>query len=86
MRKMLVTNREAAFPDDYILVSSTNVKGKITFVNDQFCEVAGYSREELMGKPHNMIRHPDVPPAAFSDMWSNLKKGRSWLGIVKNRC
>ena len=86
MRKMPVSNKEAAFPDDYILVSSTDAKGKITFVNDAFCEVAGYSREELIDKPHNLIRHPDVPSAAFSDMWANLQVGNNWLGIVKNRC
>jgi len=85
MRKMSATNKETAFPADYVLVSSTDVKGKITFVNDEFCEIAGYSREELMGQPHNLIRHPDVPPAVFADMWTNLKQGNSWLGIVKNR-
>ncbi len=74
MRKMPVSNKEAAFPDDYVLVSSTDVKGKITFVNNEFCEVAGYSPEELMDKPHNLIRHPDVPQAAFADMWANLKE------------
>lgn len=87
MRKMPVTNKETSFfPEDYVLVSSTDVKGKITFVNDAFCEVAGYNREELIGAPHNLIRHIDVPPAAFADLWANLKEGKSWLGIVKNRC
>ncbi|WP_191600716.1 methyl-accepting chemotaxis protein [Marinomonas algicola] len=86
MRKMPVTNKEARFPQDYVLVSSTDVKGKITFVNDAFCEVAGYAREELIGQPHNLIRHIDVPPAAFADMWVNLKQGNNWMGIVKNRC
>lgn len=85
MRKMSATNKETAFPADYVLVSSTDVKGKITFVNDEFCEIAGYSREELMDQPHNLIRHPDVPSAVFADMWTNLKQGNSWLGIVKNR-
>lgn len=86
MRKMSVTNKENDFPERYTLVSSTDVKGRITFVNDDFCEVAGYTREELIGQPHNLIRHVDVPPAVFADMWANLKAGRSWLGIVKNRC
>ena len=85
MRKMSATNQETAFPADYVLVSSTDVKGKITFVNEEFCEIAGYSRDELLGEPHNLIRHPDVPPAVFADMWANLKQGNSWLGIVKNR-
>ena len=86
MRKMSVTNKENDFSDRYTLVSSTDIKGRITFVNDDFCAVAGYSREELIGQPHNLIRHPDVPPAVFADMWANLKAGRSWMGIVKNRC
>ena len=85
MRKMPVTNKEAHFPAHYVLVSSTDIKGKITFINDDFCKVSGYTREELIGAPHNLIRHIDVPPAAFADMWSNLKQGNSWLGIVKNR-
>ena len=86
MRKMSVTNRENDFPESYVLVSSTDVKGRITFVNDVFCEVAGYARDALIGAPHNLIRHPDVPPAVFADMWANLKQGKSWMGIVKNRC
>ena len=86
MRKMPVTNKENDFPESYVLVSSTDVKGRITFVNDVFCEVAGYEREALIGSPHNLIRHPDVPPAVFADMWANLKQGKSWMGLVKNRC
>lgn len=86
MRKMPVTNKECDYPSNYVLVSSTDVKGRITFVNDAFCEVAGYTREELIGAPHNLIRHIDVPPAVFADMWANLKQGNSWMGIVKNRC
>ena len=86
MRKMPVTNRENDFPKEYVLVSSTDTKGRITFVNDVFCEVAGYERDSLVGSPHNCIRHPDVPPVVFADMWANLKAGNSWMGIVKNRC
>lgn len=86
MRKMPVTNKENDFPENEVLVSSTDVKGRITFVNDAFCDVAGYQREALIGAPHNLIRHPDVPPAVFADMWANLKQGNSWMGIVKNRC
>ncbi|TPE54679.1 methyl-accepting chemotaxis protein [Maribrevibacterium harenarium] len=86
MRKMSATNRENDFPEDYVLVSSTDVKGRITFVNEVFCEVAGFDESDLIGAPHNLIRHPDVPPAVFADMWQNLKAGRSWMGIVKNRC
>lgn len=86
MRKRPVTNKENDFPANYVLVSGTDVKGRITFVNDVFCEVAGYEREALIGAPHNLIRHPDVPAAVFADMWANLKQGKSWMGLVKNRC
>ncbi|WP_394182280.1 methyl-accepting chemotaxis protein [Marinomonas posidonica] len=86
MRKMPVTGKENDFPESDVLVSSTDVKGRITFVNDAFCEVAGYQQASLIGAPHNLIRHPDVPSAVFADMWANLKQGRSWMGIVKNRC
>ncbi|MFT2097255.1 methyl-accepting chemotaxis protein [Marinomonas sp. 2405UD66-6] len=86
MRKMPVTNKENDFPESDVLVSSTDVKGRITFVNDAFCDVAGYSSDALIGAPHNVIRHPDVPSAVFADMWANLKQGNSWMGIVKNRC
>ena len=86
MRKMPVTNKEIDFPENPALVSSADVKGRITFVNDAFCSVAGYKREALMGAPHNIIRHPDVPSAIFADMWADLKQGKSWMGLVKNRC
>ncbi|MFP3549043.1 PAS domain-containing protein, partial [Rhizobium sp. SIMBA_035] len=53
--------------------------------NPAFIEVSGYTRDELVGQPHNLIRHPDMPPAAFADMWATIKAGRSWSGLVKNR-
>ncbi|MGI2258006.1 methyl-accepting chemotaxis protein [Shewanella sp. GXUN23E] len=68
------------------LISTTDTRGVITYVNDKFVEISGYSREELIGKPHNIVRNPDMPAAAFEDMWSKLKQGQSWRGIVKNRC
>lgn len=86
MRKVPITNQETLFPDNYVLITSTNTRGKITFANDEFCEISGYTREELIGKPHNVIRHPDVPSVAFADLWKNLKAGNNWLGLVKNRC
>ena len=86
MRKMPITNKENDFSESSVLVSSTDVKGRITFVNDAFCDVAGYERSMLIGAPHNVIRHPDVPSAVFADMWANLKQGKSWMGLVKNRC
>jgi len=81
-----VTNVERTFSEDTPLISTTNLKGQITFVNDAFVEISGFTREELMGQPHNLVRHPDVPPAVFEDMWTKLKSGAPWIGIVKNRC
>lgn len=81
-----VTNNEITFSEEEQLVSTTDTRGVITYANEVFCEVAGYTSEELVGKNHNMVRHPDMPKAAFKDMWEHLKAGRSWQGIVKNRC
>jgi len=81
-----VTQVEKRFPDDLPLVSTTDLKGQITFVNDAFVDISGFTREELMGRPHNMVRHPDVPPAVFADMWATLQKNKPWMGVVKNRC
>lgn len=80
-----VTQKEFVIPDDYILVSETDLKGTITYANQHFLEVSGYSWEELKGQPHNLIRHPDVPPVVFKDMWETLQKGKSWHQYVKNR-
>lgn len=80
-----VNQREYAFPDQHRLISTTDLKGKITYCNDAFAEVSGYDRADLIGAPHNLIRHPDVPSAVFAHMWSTLKDGRPWMGIVKNR-
>src|SRR5690625_3196588 len=85
-RNLPITGRERTFPASARLISETTRKGVITYVNDDFCEIAGYSREQLIGQAHNLIRHPDVPPAVFEDFWNTLKAGRSWLGVVKNRC
>jgi len=81
-----ITNREIEFPADALLVSSTDTAGRITFVNSAFMDVSGYSWDELVGKPHNMVRHPHMPPEAFADLWVTLKAGKPWEGIVKNRC
>ena len=86
MRKNLpVTNIETSLPDNQFIYSRTDLKGVITEANEAFCNVSGYTREEMVGQPHNMVRHPDMPEAAFKDMWSDLKTGRPWRGIVKNR-
>lgn len=68
------------------LISTTDTRGIITYVNQRFAEVSGYKAEELIGQPHNKVRHPDMPSAAFKEMWEKLKSGQSWRGIVKNRC
>ncbi len=81
-----VTGNEVPVGDSDELVSATNTKGVITFCNDTFCDIAGFSREELMRKAHNIVRHPDMPEAAFAQMWECLKAGKPWMGIVKNRC
>lgn len=66
------------------IVSKTNPKGVITYVNDKFCQISGYSRDELIGKPHNIIRHPDMPREAFKELWDTIKAKKSWNGIVTN--
>ena len=81
-----VTQRERTFPETQRLISTTDLKGIITYCNDAFVDVSGYTREELIGSPHNMVRHPDTPSAVFAHMWADLKRGHAWMGIVKNRC
>ena len=70
-------------PDD-LIVSKTDAKGRITYCNDTFTDYAGYSEEELLGQPHNMIRHPDMPRAVFRLMWNHLQRGKEFFGFVKN--
>ncbi|PSF13373.1 chemotaxis protein [Marinobacter fuscus] len=87
MRKNLpVTQRECPVPEGMRLISTTTLKGVITHCNDDFEVISGYTRPELIGQAHNLIRHPDMPPAVFADMWAYLKAGKSWMGVVKNRC
>jgi PAS domain S-box-containing protein len=81
-----ITGQERLFPADKTLVSKTDTKGIITFANKDFIEVSGFSEEELVGTNHNIIRHPEMPPAAFELMWKTLQRGLPWHGIVKNRC
>ncbi len=81
-----VTSRECSIPDDAAIVSRTDAKGLITFINDDFLSFAGFTREELIGQPHNIVRHPDMPSEAFRDLWETLQAGRAWTGVLKNRC
>jgi len=80
-----VTQQEFVMPDGVTLVSTTDLSSRITYCNPAFVEVSGYSREELIGQPHNLVRHPDMPVEAFRDMWATLQSGRPWSALVKNR-
>ncbi len=83
-RKVLVTDVEAPFPEGRLIVSCTDTEGYITHVNQSFVSMSGYAEEELLGAPHYILRHPDVPPLAFADLWETLYAGRRWQGYVKN--
>ncbi|MBR8657459.1 PAS domain-containing protein [Achromobacter sp. Marseille-Q0513] len=80
-----VHNVETKLREDQYLISRTDTKGRILYANPAFIEVSGFSREELIGKAHNIVRHPDMPPQAYEDLWRTLQEGESWLGLVKNR-
>jgi methyl-accepting chemotaxis protein len=86
LQKRPVTGREVELREGESIVSRTDARGVITYINGYFMEISGYAADELIGQPHNLIRHPDMPAAAFADMWAHLKKGRPWVGMVKNRC
>ncbi|MCC5825134.1 PAS domain-containing methyl-accepting chemotaxis protein [Alkalimonas sp.] len=87
MRKNLpVTNREVHLSDTSNILSTTSPNSHITYVNDDFIKISGFTEAELIGQPHNLVRHPDMPTAAFEHMWATLKAGHSWMGLVKNRC
>ncbi len=86
MRKNLpITQHEVRMNPGTRLITTTDLQGTITYCNDEFVAISGYSREELVGQPHNVIRHPEMPPAVFRDMWGYLKDGKAWMGVVKNR-
>lgn len=78
------TQEEHTFSDDTFLVSKTNPRGIITYANTTFIALSGYTENELLNQPHNMIRHPDMPKAAFQDLWTTVQAGTEWHGIVKN--
>jgi aerotaxis receptor len=73
-----VSQREYGIPDGVTLMSTTDVDSRITYANQAFTQVSGFELDELLGQPHNMVRHPDMPPAAFADMWATLKAGQSY--------
>jgi PAS domain S-box-containing protein len=79
------TTNEWFYPDNGYILSETNSDGIILYVNELFCEVAGYTKEELVGEPHNIVRHPDMPAVAFKGLWDDLQNKGFWTGFVKNR-
>ena len=81
-----VTTNEHVMKDGTILASRTDLKGILTYANKAFIEISGFEEHELVGKNHNVVRHPDMPPEAFEDLWFTIKQGKPWVGIVKNRC
>jgi aerotaxis receptor len=83
-RKVLYTDIETPYPDGKLIVSATTPEGIITHVNQSFVEMSGYTEQELIGAPHSILRHPDMPPAAFKDLWDTVNKGDKWQGYVKN--
>ncbi len=83
---MPVTQHEVELSENSLIVSKTDLKGQITYINRDFIEISGFSESELLGRPHNIVRHPDMPVEAFADMWVALKEHRPWVGLVKNRC
>lgn len=87
MKKNLpITDKEHSFSAEEQIISTTDLKGAVTQANDVFVNISGFTMEEILGKNHNLVRHPDMPPAAFEDLWTHIKAGQTWAGIVKNRC
>jgi len=83
-RTVLVTDIEIPYPEGRLIVSSTDQNGVMTHVNKSFVEMSGFTKEELIGQPHCILRHPDMPPAAFKDLWDKVQAGERWQGYVKN--
>jgi methyl-accepting chemotaxis protein len=83
---MPVTNVERVMRDGEYIVSKTDTRGIINYVNPYFLEISGFTEQEMLGTPHNVVRHPDMPPEAFADLWKTLEEGKPWTGYVKNRC
>lgn len=83
-RTVFATDHEVPFPDGRLIVSRTDLTGILTHANDAFVEMSGYRREELIGQPHHILRHPDMPKLAFQGLWDDLMAGKKWHGYVKN--
>lgn len=81
-----LSGHEVGVADHANILSTTDLKGRITYANPDFIDICGYSEAELLGQPHNLVRHPDMPPEAFENLWQTLGAGQSWMGMVKNRC
>ncbi len=81
-----VTQREVDYSPNIRIISTTDLQGNITFINKDFVQISGFSEMELIGSPHNIVRHPDMPPAAYEDLWQTVKSGNTWRALVKNRC
>ncbi|NVJ52703.1 MAG: PAS domain-containing protein [Campylobacteraceae bacterium] len=77
--------QEITLDKDTMIVSETDEKGIVIYANADFCKIAGYTKDELIGQPHNYVRHNDMPKAAFEDMWKTIQNGKVWKGIVKNK-
>lgn len=75
---------ETAVPEGELIISRTDLKGIITYANETFAEISGYEIDELIGKPHNIVRHPDMPSAVFKDLWETIQNKKQWSGVVKN--
>lgn len=83
-RKVLYTDVETPYPDGKLIVSTTTPDGVITHVNQAFIDMSGYTETELIGAPHSILRHPEMPSAAFQDLWNTISRGEKWQGFVKN--
>ena len=83
-----VANKEISFPDDpdAKIISVTDPRGIINYVNDTFVKISGFTSDELIGQPHNIVRHPDMPSEVFAFMWKQIKSGKPFVGMIKNRC
>lgn len=83
-RRLIVTDRETLFPAGELIVSQTDVEGRITMCNAAFVTMSGFDQADLIGAPHSILRHPDMPKAAFADLWDTVQDGRRWTGYVQN--